>query len=148
MLRNDGEKEEFLPHFNNSLLPREGRIAAARNEALKVLHLPCFSILTVHLFYCKVMYSYFLKIYRRQQPTTLLIVFDLDIVGFDVAGVLDSIRYLLPTEGNFSQSLDVVCANGILLHGFGFVYGFCNQRISNSSWTVFTGIPMHSERKE
>ena len=37
-LRNEDDEEVYLPNFNHSKLPREGRISAARNFALKVMY--------------------------------------------------------------------------------------------------------------
>ena len=72
-------------------LPREGRISTVRNEALAA--------------------------YRRGTPTDYIFMFDMDIVGWDRAGVQDSFKR--------SDQWDVVCSNGIILHGvYRDIYAF------------------------
>lgn len=57
--------------------------------------------------------------YRSMVPTTVIIVLDLDIVGFRLEGVMDSFGHQ-PNYSSFDEnrrSWDVICSNGILLHG-------------------------------
>lgn len=72
-----------MPTFFRGLpLPREGRIGDARNVALDYIHtLP---------------------------PTKYVIVVDLDQIGWDMSGVVDSFS---------RRNWDVICAHGTLLHG-------------------------------
>ena len=62
-------------------------------------------------------------------PTSLLLVLDLDIVGFRVEGIMDTFGRQIVSDSGSSGShsvrttepehrgWDVVCSNGILLHG-------------------------------
>jgi hypothetical protein len=68
-----------LPHLKT----REGRIASVRNYALQEL--------------------------SKLPATDFVIMIDMDIIGFNVPGVLDSFGRL--------PSWDVMCANGIVLYG-------------------------------
>jgi len=63
-------------------MPREGRIGEARNVALRYI--------------------------RTLPPTKYIIVVDLDQIGWDMAGVVDSFS---------RRNWDVMCAHGTLLHG-------------------------------
>jgi len=111
-LINDEEEEVYLPNFNHTKLPREGRIAAARNLALKV--------------------------YREQLNfTSVIVVLDLDIVGFSIDGILDSFgRLNTPPSQTIAiaePAWDVVCANGILLHGiYRDTYAFRTAEVDNN----------------
>lgn len=71
-----------------SKLPREGQLASARNVALDAL-------------YAEVRLS--------SAPPDFVLVLDLDVVGWDLKGLVDSFRR--------HTSWDVACAHGILLHG-------------------------------
>jgi hypothetical protein len=64
LLYNQTTVHENTGFFSNLLLPREGRIAAARNLALAYI--------------------------RKLPPTAYLIVVDLDQFGWDVTGIIDS----------------------------------------------------------
>lgn len=60
------------------------------------------------------------QVYRHQlNSTSVIVVLDLDIVGFSIDGIMDSFGRLnsTPTQVNNNPAWDVVCANGILLHG-------------------------------
>lgn len=95
-----GDKEQSGT-FKGALLPREGRIAKARNAILDYLHL-----LT---------------------PSTYLLTLDLDIVGWDNSGIVDSFG---------RDSWDVMCAHGILLHGiYRDTYAFRTEGVNtNHHW--------------
>ncbi len=69
--------------FSGLKLPREGRISFARNEVLAEL--------------------------RKRPATDFVIAIDMDILGWDMGGVVDSFSR--------SQTWDGICAHGILLHG-------------------------------
>lgn len=74
-------------HFKGFKLPREGRISNARNIGLQELY----------------------RLSRGGARTEYVIIVDLDVLGWDPYGVLDSFKK--------KDMWDVVCANGILLHG-------------------------------
>lgn len=74
---------EDVGNFKGKLLPREGRIAMARNLALEEL--------------------------KKLPRTDYVIWVDLDVMGWDIAGVMDSFGR--------NEQWDGVCAHGILLHG-------------------------------
>jgi hypothetical protein len=83
------DSHEVCGHFKGLKLPREGRLSNARNVGLK-------------------------ELYRQVGEgikTEYVIVMDLDVLGWDLAGVVDSFTRLV------NLSWDVICANGILLHG-------------------------------
>lgn len=70
------------------------------------------------------------QVYRSMSPpTSLLLVLDLDIVGFRVEGIMDTFGRQIVSDSAGVDHLrvrrqepghrgwDVVCSNGILLHG-------------------------------
>jgi hypothetical protein len=89
-------------------MPREGRLAEARNIGLRELH--------------------------RLPPTEYVIVVDLDVLGWDPHGVADS--FFRQHVGNDWDDWDVVCANGILLYGlYRDTYAFRTDRLNtNHHW--------------
>lgn len=94
------EVEPLLPStpFSGKPMPREGRIAYARNTALQHLRRP------------------------NMMKTDYMIVLDLDIVGWNSEGIHDGFGR--------SQDWDVLCANGIILHGlFRDTYAFRTDAI-------------------
>ena len=87
-----GNRTIIIRTTQDQKLPREGRIAIARNIALDA--------------------------YRNSNTTTdYLINLDMDVVGWDTGGVMDS----------FGQSMywDVACSNGVILYGiYRDIYAF------------------------
>ena len=77
------DEKETVGHFAGKPMPREGRISKARNVALDAVA-------------------------ALSTPTEYLIVIDMDIIGWDPLGVIDSFA---------RPEWDVMCAHGILLHG-------------------------------
>ncbi len=84
----DGESHS--DHNSLKPLPREGRIAFARNIGLNAL-----MDMTAKGIYL---------------PPRYVIVLDLDILGWDYHGIVE-------TFGQKKVNWDVVCANGVLAHG-------------------------------
>ena len=82
-------------------MSREGRLAIARNVALKELH--------------------------KLPPTEYIIIIDLDVLGWDMNGVADSFG---------RRDWDVICANGILVHGvYRDTYAFRTKELNtNHHW--------------
>ena len=76
-------------HFAGQSMPREGRIGTARNTLID-----------------------FMRMGGTKQATDFVIVVDLDILGWDVAGVANSFGL-----GVKHMKWDVMCSNGILMHG-------------------------------
>lgn len=94
------EIEPLIPAtpFSGNPMPREGRIAYARNLALQYLREP------------------------KMLKTDYMIVLDLDIVGWNPVGIHDGFGR--------NQDWDVLCANGIILHGlFRDTYAFRTDAI-------------------
>ena len=78
---------EVEGHFIGQKLPREGRIARVRNGLMDML-------------------------YEQEFPiTNYIVMIDLDVLGWDMHGVADSFGRKESTKW------DVICANGIMLHG-------------------------------
>ena len=97
------DHHEQVGFFKGRKMPREGRLAAARNKALEAL-------------------------YKLPSKTDYVIVIDLDIVGFDPNGVADSFA----PRG--SLAWDVICANGIMLHGtYRDTFAFRTERLNNTN---------------
>ena len=93
-------------YFKGFKLPREGRLSNARNVGL-------------------------FELYRLASigiKTEYVIVVDLDVLGWDPYGIADSFMK--------SSTWDVVCANGILLHGiYRDTYAFRTEKINtNHHW--------------
>ncbi len=65
-------------------LPREGRLSETRNVGLSLL--------------------------KKIPKTEFVVMIDMDILGWDLKGVLSSFK-------SAADDWDVVCANGIVLHG-------------------------------
>lgn len=97
---------ESSGHFTGMKLPREGRISNARNMGLSELY----------------------RVAEQGIKTEYVIVVDLDILGWDPSGVKDSFQR--------SSLWDVVCANGILLHGvYRDTYAFRTEKLNtNHHW--------------
>ena len=97
---------EDTGHFKGLKLPREGRLSNARNVGLS------------HLF----------RMSEQGIKTEYVIIVDLDVLGWDPYGVLDSFK----ERANW----DVVCANGILLHGiYRDTYAFRTESLNtNHHW--------------
>lgn len=97
---------EEYGHFKGRKLPREGRLSNARNVGLSELY----------------------RLANMGIKTEYVIVVDLDVLGWDPYGVADSFMK--------SSSWDVVCANGILLHGiYRDTYAFRAEKINtNHHW--------------
>jgi hypothetical protein len=89
-------------------MPREGRLAEARNIGLRELH----------------------RI-SETEPTEYVIVIDLDVLGWDPHGVADSFYRQIA-----EQPWDAMCANGILLHGlYRDTYAFRTEQVNtNHHW--------------
>ena len=92
-------------HFQGQKMPREGRLAEARNVGLRTL-------------------------YQLPSKTEYVIIIDLDVLGWDPVGVADSFARMP------SLSWDVMCANGILLHGvYRDTYAFRTEKLdTNHHW--------------
>lgn len=102
LMTSSEDEKESAGHFKGSPMPREGRIAKARNVALNALYgLPA---------------------------TEFVIVIDMDILGWSPNGVANSFGK--------SQTWDVMCAHGILLHGiYRDTYAFRTDGINtNHHW--------------
>lgn len=103
-----GEDDAFESsgHFTGMKLPREGRIANARNIGLSELY----------------------RVAEQGIKTEYVVVVDLDILGWDPSGVRDSFQR--------NSLWDVVCANGILLHGvYRDTYAFRTEKLNtNHHW--------------
>lgn len=97
---------EKYGHFTGLKLPREGRLSNARNVGLSELYRLADSGVT----------------------TEYVIVVDLDVLGWDPYGVSDSFMK--------SSSWDVICANGVLLHGvYRDTYAFRTAKLNtNHHW--------------
>lgn len=97
---------ESSGHFKGMKLPREGRISNARNIGLSELY----------------------RLGELGTKTEFVVVVDLDILGWDPSGVKDSFQR--------SSLWDVVCANGILLHGvYRDTYAFRTEELNtNHHW--------------
>ena len=98
------DHHEQVGFFKGRKMPREGRLAASRNEALRTLH-------------------------KMPEKTDYVIVVDLDIVGFDPNGVADSFA----RRGSRMQ-WDVICANGIMMHGtYRDTFAFRTEKWNNTN---------------
>lgn len=97
---------EKLGHFAGQKLPREGRLSNARNVGLSELY----------------------RLAGTGVATEYVIVVDLDVLGWDPYGVSDSFVK--------SSSWDVICANGVLLHGvYRDTYAFRTPNLNtNHHW--------------
>jgi hypothetical protein len=97
---------EKLGHFAGLKLPREGRLSNARNVGLSELY----------------------RLAETGLITEYVIVVDLDVLGWDPYGVSDSFVK--------SSSWDVICANGVLLHGvYRDTYAFRTPKLNtNHHW--------------
>ena len=95
--------------FRGHKMPREGRIAIARNKGLKILDSFRFGNASLN-------YNY-------------VIMIDADIFGWDLRGVID-------TFGK-RDSWDVVCANGVMFNGiYRDTYAFRSTHVeTNHHWT-------------
>jgi glycosyltransferase involved in cell wall biosynthesis len=93
-------------HFKGYKLPREGRLSNARNVGLTELF----------------------RLEKLGVKTEFVIVVDLDVLGWDPYGVADSFQKV--------SNWDVVCANGILLHGvYRDTYAFRTETLNtNHHW--------------
>ena len=97
---------EETGYFKGLKLPREGRLSNARNVGLS------------HLF----------RLVEEGMKTEYVIIVDLDVLGWDPHGVIDSFKKRV--------NWDVVCANGILLHGiYRDTYAFRTETLNtNHHW--------------
>lgn len=95
--------------FKGFRMPREGRIAIARNEGLRVLNNASFINSTFYNHY--------------------VVMIDADILGWDTHGVID-------TFGKRAY-WDVVCANGVMFNGiYRDTYAFRTSELeTNHHWT-------------
>jgi hypothetical protein len=93
--------------FRGHTMPREGRLAQARNVGLRALH-------------------------SLPQRTEYVVVVDLDVLGWDLHGVADSFG----RRATATTPWDVMCANGILLHGvYRDTYAFRTDSLNtNHHW--------------
>lgn len=96
--------------FSGRNLPREGRLAMSRNDGLAVL--------------------------RSRPPTDFVVMIDMDIVGWDMKGLIDSFSRAAVAADMGVQPWDVMCANGIILGGlFRDTYAFRQPGINtNHHW--------------
>ena len=98
------DHHEQVGFFKGRKMPREGRLAASRNKALQTLH-------------------------KMSDKTDYVIVVDLDIVGFDPNGVADSFA-----RRGSSMQWDVICANGIMMHGtYRDTFAFRTEKWNNTN---------------
>lgn len=104
------DRKEIGGHFDGRNLPREGRLAMSRNDGLAVL--------------------------RSRPPTDFVVMIDMDIVGWDMKGLIDSFSRAAVAEDMGVQPWDVMCANGIILGGlFRDTYAFRQPGINtNHHW--------------
>ena len=102
----DDDEVEQTGYFKGKKMPREGRLSNARNVGLSELY----------------------RMSHEGVRTEYVIVIDLDVLGWDPYGVLDSFKKF--------NAWDVVCANGILLHGvYRDTYAFRTDTLNtNHHW--------------
>lgn len=110
IIMQDDEKFETNGYFKGLHTPREGRLSNARNVGLRELHR---------------------QVQQTGVKTEYVIVVDLDVLGWDPHGVADSFKKV-----GHTTSWDVICANGILLHGlYRDTYAFRTDKINtNHHW--------------
>eukprot|EP00596_Hydrurales_sp_CCMP1899_P010462 CAMPEP_0119045718 /NCGR_PEP_ID=MMETSP1177-20130426/42157_1 /TAXON_ID=2985 /ORGANISM="Ochromonas sp, Strain CCMP1899" /LENGTH=318 /DNA_ID=CAMNT_0007017991 /DNA_START=344 /DNA_END=1301 /DNA_ORIENTATION=+ len=99
-------------NFKGIKLPREGRLADARNVGLKELY----------------------RLEKTGVKTEYVIIIDLDVLGWDPRGVLDSFKRNSKVNGK--AAWDVICANGVLMHGvYRDTYAFRTDKLNtNHHW--------------